>query len=449
MRPLTLVFALIVATSAIAQDIQHSVAHSWIWFERNNQALRIPCLKSHPLDQQHPEITRVVVSIHGTLRNANEYHPSLVDALALAGDQADSTLLITPQLLTDADTEYHHLSDVLCWSYYGWRQGDRSVNGYGGARPWNLSSFALVDSLFLRAAAACPNLRDAVLVGHSAGGQATNRWSASSTVPDRLRNEHGVHFRGVVLNPSSYVYFSPERREVGTVNVFSLPTPGQIAACPDYDDYKYGLQDPNPWFAQHADSLRTRYSRRHVVHLVGELDCDPDDDYLDRTCMADIQGSQRLDRCRTYWNYLNWYFGGDLDPRQTMAVVPGVGHDFHGMFTSPCGVFHLFDVGQCGEGPNAVDVPALAGLGAPYPNPFNPLIILPLAMGRSGRATVEIYDLRGRLVRRLLDADLAAGAHHVRWAGADDAGRQVVSGVYLARAAYPEGEATARLVLVR
>jgi glycerophosphoryl diester phosphodiesterase len=45
-------------------------------------------------------------------------------------------------------------------------------------------------------------------------------------------------------------------------------------------------------------------------------------------------------------------------------------------------------------------------------------------------ARLEIYDVHGALVRRLVDADLPAGAHRVFWRGEDRDGGNVSSGVY-------------------
>ena len=44
---------------------------------------------------------------------------------------------------------------------------------------------------------------------------------------------------------------------------------------------------------------------------------------------------------------------------------------------------------------------------------------------------VRIFDLRGRLVRELVDRDYEAGTWQVTWNGRDDSGRTVASGTYL------------------
>ena len=43
---------------------------------------------------------------------------------------------------------------------------------------------------------------------------------------------------------------------------------------------------------------------------------------------------------------------------------------------------------------------------------------------------MKIYDVRGNLVRTVMDEALSAGNHSVVWDGTDDEGRQAASGAY-------------------
>ncbi|MBK8166756.1 MAG: S8 family serine peptidase [bacterium] len=97
------------------------------------------------------------------------------------------------------------------------------------------------------------------------------------------------------------------------------------------------------------------------------------------------------------------------------------------------------------------DVPVrAAGRLDGYPNPFNPRTTLRFALAVPARAILEVHDPAGRLVRRLLAADLPAGAHDIAWDGKDDAGRAVASGQYLARLRAGDAEpVTRKLMLVR
>ena len=65
--------------------------------------------------------------------------------------------------------------------------------------------------------------------------------------------------------------------------------------------------------------------------------------------------------------------------------------------------------------------------------------------------TVElsIYDVRGQLVRRLVDGRREAGTHSVTWFGTSEDGRRVASGVYLAQFKAGQVVQTQRLMLVK
>jgi len=83
------------------------------------------------------------------------------------------------------------------------------------------------------------------------------------------------------------------------------------------------------------------------------------------------------------------------------------------------------------------------------PNPFRPGTMIGFELPRAGRATVEVFDVRGRLVRRLLDAELEAGAHSVRWNATDDAGRPAAPGLYFYRVRADGTQGVGRVAHVR
>ncbi len=67
------------------------------------------------------------------------------------------------------------------------------------------------------------------------------------------------------------------------------------------------------------------------------------------------------------------------------------------------------------------------------PNPFRPATVISVELPRGGRTRVAIFDLQGRLVKRLHDGWLPGGRHSVTWDGADAQGRSAAAGVYFAR----------------
>jgi hypothetical protein len=83
------------------------------------------------------------------------------------------------------------------------------------------------------------------------------------------------------------------------------------------------------------------------------------------------------------------------------------------------------------------------------PNPFNPSTAIRFDLAQAGPAGLRIYDVRGRLVRTLVEAPLAAGAHTVRWDGRSDAGVAVASGVYLVELVAGGSRSEHKMVLAR
>jgi hypothetical protein len=94
-------------------------------------------------------------------------------------------------------------------------------------------------------------------------------------------------------------------------------------------------------------------------------------------------------------------------------------------------------------------LPAADRLHPVRPNPFNPAARVGFTLASEARALVRVFDARGRQVRVLLDATLAAGRHDLVWDGRDAAGREVASGVYIVRLDGGGDPSTVRAVLLR
>jgi len=68
-----------------------------------------------------------------------------------------------------------------------------------------------------------------------------------------------------------------------------------------------------------------------------------------------------------------------------------------------------------------------------FPNPFQVQTQLSYTLPATGQVHVAVYDLRGRLVRELVNGAEAAGPHTVFWDGRDGRGLRTASGIYYAR----------------
>jgi hypothetical protein len=284
-------------------------------------------------------ITRAIVTIHGIERAASNARTIAEVGRAHSGLDPESVLLIEPQFLDDPDVAALHLpAETLHWSLTGWEGGD---DAHG---PAPISSFAALDAILARLAdrASFPALKNVIVAGHSGGGQLVQRYAVAGRGEGAL-TKAGIHVRYLVANPSSYVYFSPERPAGDGFAAFN------DAACPAFDRWKYGMAGLPAYFARADPSaLETAYVARDVVYLLGTGDDDPNHPMLDKTCMAEAEGANRYSRGLAYFRYLQWRHPTGLAHRLLQA--PGIGHDSDGMFNSSCGLAALYDLPGCDGG---------------------------------------------------------------------------------------------------
>lgn len=65
-----------------------------------------------------------------------------------------------------------------------------------------------------------------------------------------------------------------------------------------------------------------------------------------------------------------------------------------------------------------------------YPNPFNPTTIIKYSLDEPGAVSLEIYNIKGQLVKTLIQGNADKGTHSVVWDGIDHIGNPCSSGVY-------------------
>ncbi|NKB72205.1 MAG: T9SS type A sorting domain-containing protein [Candidatus Latescibacteria bacterium] len=99
--------------------------------------------------------------------------------------------------------------------------------------------------------------------------------------------------------------------------------------------------------------------------------------------------------------------------------------------------------------PTANDLPERAGLDANYPNPFNAQTTIIYQLPQKTLIKLDVYTILGRKVATLVQDMRTAGIHTAHWNSRDDQGRQVASGVYLARLQLGDLVETRKMVLVR
>jgi len=83
------------------------------------------------------------------------------------------------------------------------------------------------------------------------------------------------------------------------------------------------------------------------------------------------------------------------------------------------------------------------------PNPFNPVTRISYSIPTTSHVVLDIFDVSGRLVRTLVDANVTADRYEVVWDGRNDAGAAAASGVYLYRLTSDGQELERKMVLLR
>ncbi|MBM3307591.1 MAG: hypothetical protein FJY74_04645 [Candidatus Eisenbacteria bacterium] len=107
------------------------------------------------------------------------------------------------------------------------------------------------------------------------------------------------------------------------------------------------------------------------------------------------------------------------------------------------------DVRIAGSGTGVPESPIVFAVHHATPNPFTGATSLALALPDPAQVAMSVYDVAGRLVRRVDHGVLAAGRHALLWDGHDAGGRPVASGVYFFRVAAGERVVDRKAVLLR
>lgn len=84
-----------------------------------------------------------------------------------------------------------------------------------------------------------------------------------------------------------------------------------------------------------------------------------------------------------------------------------------------------------------------------HPNPFLNSTMISFGLPSAGNISLEVFDLTGRLVRTLVDAEKKAGNYRVEWSARDSEGAKVPTGVYFCRLTTPEKTLTREMILLK
>jgi pimeloyl-ACP methyl ester carboxylesterase len=293
---------------------------------------------TYSLDTPNPAITRALIMVHGTGRNADHYFETATAAGFLAG-ALDNTVIIAPHLITSPDKPQ---PNEVVWPNRGdsWRSGGMSTS-----HP-SISAFDFVDEIVRKLAnkKTFPNLTKIVVTGHSAGGQFATRYEMSNKVHDTP----GVAITYVVANPSSYAWPAAVRplptgdADPATADKEPLGKMGEkvhtqftygpfdAAKAPGFDRWPAGLENRTGYTAQISDDqLKKQLVERPTTYLLGQVDVLPLGGF-DSSPNAMAQGPTRRARGEAFFKYVTETMGAT----HTAIIVPECGHNDRCIFTT-------------------------------------------------------------------------------------------------------------------
>lgn len=87
-------------------------------------------------------------------------------------------------------------------------------------------------------------------------------------------------------------------------------------------------------------------------------------------------------------------------------------------------------------------------LHANFPNPFNPVTRISFEIPKAGNVTLDVFDIRGRVIEVLVDTYIPAGIHSVEWAGGSN-GVPASAGIYFYRLTIQSGNLVRKMTLLK
>ena len=96
-----------------------------------------------------------------------------------------------------------------------------------------------------------------------------------------------------------------------------------------------------------------------------------------------------------------------------------------------------------------IGLPRAVSLAQNYPNPFNSATTIDYALRSASGVLLQVYDLNGQQVRRLVDHYHDGGRYQISWDGLDEAGNPLSSGVYFMRLQALDRVETRKMMLMK
>lgn len=84
-----------------------------------------------------------------------------------------------------------------------------------------------------------------------------------------------------------------------------------------------------------------------------------------------------------------------------------------------------------------------------FPNPFNPSTTISYLLKKNSEAKLSVYNLKGQLVKTLVNQTVQQGKHSVLWDGTEEFGKQAASSVYFYKLETGDFSQTKKMLLLK
>jgi hypothetical protein len=84
-----------------------------------------------------------------------------------------------------------------------------------------------------------------------------------------------------------------------------------------------------------------------------------------------------------------------------------------------------------------------------YPNPFNPTTNILFNVAQEGNVDIKVYNIKGQVVKSLLNENRNIGSHRIVWNGDNNSGSKVASGIYFIRMKQANNSFTRKILLTK
>lgn len=84
-----------------------------------------------------------------------------------------------------------------------------------------------------------------------------------------------------------------------------------------------------------------------------------------------------------------------------------------------------------------------------HPNPFNPSTTISFELNEAGFTEIEIFNIRGEIIKRVLTTELSVGSHNIEWDGTDELENNSPSGVYFYKISVNGKQKTNKMILLK